>query len=78
MKISVTLNSLKLVTSPFLVLFQTFFKRRTVKGKLDTQMALQDTPRELGFLGTQGLLALGQSRHSGTRRALRYSGTLGT
>ena len=41
-------------------------------------MALQDTPRELGFLGTQGLLALGQSRHSGTRRALRYSGTVGT
>ena len=50
-------NSVKQLTSLFPVMLQTFFTRRTLKGKLDTQMALQghlSTQDTLGLSGTRG------------------------
>ena len=56
---------MKLLTSPSLVvMLQTFFIRRALEGKLGT--------RALGNLRDLGTWAL---RHSGTRRALKHSGT---
>ena len=62
-------------------MFQTFFTQRVLKGKLDTQGALEwyfGTQRELEHAGTQGTWALQYSRKSGTSRALRHLGTQGT
>ena len=59
-------------------MFQTFFTQRVLKGKLDTQGALEwyfGTQRELEHAGTQGTWALQYSRKSGTSRALRHLGT---
>ena len=42
-------NSIKLLTSPFLAMLQTFFTHRALKGKLGTPRALE------GHLGTRGL-----------------------
>ena len=36
------------------------------------------TPRALGHWGSEGILALGHSRHSGTGRAFRQWGVQGT
>ena len=82
-------NSLKLLASSFLaVMLRTFFTRRALKGKLDTQRALQGhskstrrvtehsgTPALEGHLGTEELKKLG---YSGTRRAFKHSGNRGS
>ena len=60
-------KKLKLSTSPFLVMIQTFFTRRALKGKLGTQRALQEhsgIPWAFRLSNTQGTLAL---RHLSTR-----------
>ena len=64
-------NSIKLSTSPFLVILQTFFIWRALERKLGTQRALghSGTQKAFGHLGTH---ALG---YSDTRRALGPSGT---
>ena len=59
------LKTLKLLTSLFLVMLQTFFIKTALKGELDTPRTLE------GHLGTRALKALG---HLGTW-ALRYLGT---
>ena len=56
-------NPIKLLTSPFLVMFQTFFTQRTLKGILGTHRALKKR--------SKGTLALGHSRHL----ELGHSGT---
>ena len=56
-------NSIKLLASPFLVMFRTVFTRRTLKGKLALQKHLK------------GTWALGNLRHSGTRRLKGHLGT---
>ena len=82
-------NSLKLLTSSFLVvMLWTFFTRRVLKGKLGTQRALQGhsnstrrvtehsgTPALEGHLGTEELKELGYSR---TRSAFKHSGNQGS
>ena len=54
-------NALKLLTSPFLAILQTFFTQTVLKRKLGTQRALQGyskgTRRALGHSSTQGSLA---------------------
>ena len=62
-------NSIKLLTSPFPKILQTFFTRRALKGKLSTQRVLQEH--------CKGILKSAVQGHSGTQ-ALGYLGTRGT
>ena len=86
-------NSIKLLTSPFTVMLQTFFTRRALKGNLGTQMALEGNlathgTRSIehskgswaleGQSSTQGTSAFWHSSTSGTRRALKRWGFKGT
>ena len=65
--------SIKLLTSLFPVMLQTFFIRRALKGHSN------DTPRTLqGYLFTQDTMFLEYLRDSGTGRALGHFGTQGT
>ena len=65
-------NSVKLLTSSFLVMLQTFFTQRTLKWKYGSPRALE------GHLGTQALeWAHGHSRNWGTK-ALENLRSLGT
>ena len=78
-------NSIKLLRSPFLVMFQTSFTQRALKrtfrhskgtrGALKGK-SIKGSPKALqGHLDTKGTRALKHLMHSGTRRALVHSST---
>ena len=65
---------MKLLRSPFLVILQTFFTQRVLKGKLGSPRALQwhlDILKHLRYSGTRRAFG-----HVGTRAVERHSDTL--
>ena len=74
-------NSIKLLTSPFLVMLQTFFysmsTQREIVHSKDTWRAFEHSKGTWALSHSNHLCAwtLEHLRHSGTQRALRHSGT---